>query len=1072
MSLKEFFKQVEQQSDYTFVYRDIILDENNDISVDVSDKDLSVVLQQVLSTKNLDFKIFNKTIVLVKKEKQNPETTKKKIIGGVVKDASGEPLIGVSVLIKGTAAGTITTMNGSYSIEIPDDAVLVFSMLGFEKQEFAVKNQTGIDPVMIEDFKLLDEVVVVGYGTIKKSHLSGAVSSLGSKELNGQVASSTGTALQGKIPGVSVTSSSGDPNGGMTINVRGISSLSNNTPLYVIDGTFGDINLVDPADIASIEVLKDAASAAIYGLRAAGGVILITTKNGRKDTPAKLDVSLFTGFSQMPKKLKVFTGEEYSRFARYYNLAGDGYGAESDGVPFIGKGTDWQDVMYNTAMMYKANASLSGGSKTGMYNVSVGYLNKEGILKNTSHESYNIRLKNDVSLLDNRLTIGETMILRMAEGHGRIHENTTFEILQFPPVVPVFDDANISGYGTSQNINLPNPYAETYLFDRRTEDTNIFLNAYLQAEIIKGLKYKFNLGVRRNFNKERSYTDDYDLGTYGKNEKPDLSESTYNLQSWVLENTLQYERTFGSHNLSALVGYSAQKDKHRGLSGSNADLPLYIASMTGNVNSMQAYSYIDELSLVSQFGRVMYSFDNRYLASASIRRDGSSRFKKGNQFGYFPSVSVGWNIHQEKFFRALDSCFDQIKLRLSYGMLGNQEMNSYHPTLSVISDGMNYQLGDNNLWFGQLPYVNAVSPANLTWENTETYNAGLDISLWNGGLTVTADAYLKNTNDVLLPIPLASSTGISGFSIQNAGQVRNTGFELAVNYRGAVAKDLNYYIGGNISTGKNKVTKITLNGENLMIAGYTAHAAGGQGINMFRQGYPMAYFNLIETDGLFKSQDEIDNYRDKNGKLIQPGAQVGDIRYKDYNNDGTINSDDQHCVGNPFPDFAFGFRLGGDWKGLDFNLFFDGMVGNEIYNYPRYVLESGNYNGNHSTKMAASWRPDNQNTDVPRFSKVDGTDNKLAYTDRWLENGSYLRLKTLDIGYALPAKWLKPAKLEHIRVYASMENLFTLTKYSGYTPDLGESSELNVAYRVFSRGIDQGRYPQQRTLSFGIQVSL
>lgn len=488
---------------------------------------------------------------------------------------------------------------------------------------------------------------------------------------------------------------------------------------------------------------------------------------------------------------------------------------------------------------------------------------------------------------------------------------------------------------------------------------------------------------------------------------------------------------------------------------------------------MTASSSINELALVSLFGRIMYSYDDRYLLSASIRRDGSSRFKKGHQFGSFPSASIGWNINREKFFKPLENVFDQFKLRLSYGKLGNQQMDKYYPTISVVSDGMNYLQG-NNIWFGQLPNVTAVSPTDLTWESTETFNAGLDLSLLNGKLTLTADAYVKNTNDVLLPVPYAASTGISGLSIQNAGQVRNKGFELSINWRSTIGDDFSYYIGANATTEKNEVTKITAGGNNMAISGYSAHGAGGRGINRFEEGHPMSYFNLIETDGIFRTQEEIDNYKNKDGKQIQPGAQPGDVRYKDWNGDGIIDENDQHDVGNPFPDFTFGLRLGGEWKGFDFGLFFDGMTGNKIYNYQRYCLESGKFNGNYSTKLANSWRPDNQNTDIPRFSKTDGTDNGLAYTDRWLEDGSYFRLKTLDIGYSLPKNLLKKVKLENVRIYTSMENLFTLSKYSGYSPDLGESGSVDIgaSYSVFSRGIDQGRYPIPRTISFGIQVSL
>ena len=996
-------------------------------------------------------------------------------VSGVVSEASTkEPLPGVNIQVKGTMVGTITDLNGKYEIHVKSGDILVFSTIGMKTVEKIITSSSPLNIALEEDNVMLDQVVVIGYGTVKKSHLSGAVSSVTAKDLNSAVASNAATALQGKIPGVSVASSSGDPNGSMTINIRGVSSLSNNNPLYVIDGAFGDISMVDPNDIASIEVLKDAAAAAIYGSRAAGGVVLISTKSGRKDTPAKLEVNFFTGISQTPKKIKVFTGEEYSRFARYYGLAGDGYGAEDGAVPFVGEGTDWQDVMLRTAMTYKANASITGGSKTGTYSASVGYLSKEGILRNTSHESYNIRLKSDYSFLNNRLTIGQSMIVRLSKGEGYIHQDTMFDILQFPSVVPVYDSTNVGGWGTSDDINLPNPLAEMTVNNENTENTNIFLNAYLQAEIIKGLKYKLNIGVRRDQTKWRKYVDVYDLGTYGLNEKPDLEEKTSTFESWVLENTLNYDRMFGKHNVSVLAGYSAQKDKSYSLYGKNTDMAEFIQTMPGNVDpsNLGASSSLNELALVSLFGRVMYSYDDRYLFSASIRRDGSSRFRSGHRYGAFPSISFGWNLGNEKFFEPLQSVFDQLKIRASYGKLGNQEMSSYYPTISVVSDGMNYIL-NGVPWMGSMPYTNAVSPANLTWENTETYNVGLDISLLKGALTLTADAYVKNTNNVLLPIPLAASTGISGSSIQNAGQVRNKGFELAINYRGNINNKFNYYVGGNIATESNKVTEITLGGQNLMISGYSAHGAGGRGINMFAEGHSMSYFNLIETDGIFRSQEEISNYVDKNGNLIQPGAQVGDVRYKDWNGDGKINTDDQHDVGSPFPDFTFGLRMGGEWNNFDINLFFDGMSGNKIYNYPKYRLESGNFNGNLSTLLADSWRPDNQDTDVPRFSKSDGADNKLAYTDRWLEDGSYFRLKTLDIGYTLPEAFLKKLNLEKVRIYASMENLFTLTKYSGYTPDLGESGvDIGTTYNVFTRGIDQGRYPLPRTISFGIQVNL
>ncbi|MDR0891113.1 MAG: TonB-dependent receptor [Mediterranea sp.] len=994
-------------------------------------------------------------------------------VKGVVTDASNkEPLPGVTIQVKGKAAtGTITDTDGNYAITAQVGDVLIFSSVGMKTVERAISSDQPINVALEDDNVALEQVVIIGYGTVKKDHLSGAVSSIGAKELNGSVTTDAATALQGKIAGVTVMSSSGSPNEGMSINVRGISSLSNNAPLYVIDGAFGDINMVDPNDIQSIEVLKDAASAAIYGSRAAGGVVIITTKGGRKESPTKVDASFYTGIQNNPKKLNVLNGEEYSRFARYYGMAADGYGSEQGATPFVGKGTDWQDEMFRTAMVYKASVGLTGGNKSGSYSASGSYLNRDGILINTKAEAYNIRLKSDFSFLHNHVTMGESMIVRLAKGVGGSDQDNINSMLRMPTVVPVYDSSKPGGWGSSADINMPNPVAMSKIKDITNENTQLFLNAYLQVEFIKGLKYKLNLGLRREHTKDRTYLGSYDLGTYGTNEAPDLTEGFSSFDSWLLENTLNYDRTFGKHTIQAMVGYSAQKDKTYNLTGTNTDMPENVGTMTGNTPDMNTSSSLYEQALASLFGRVMYSFDNRYLFSASIRRDGSSRFSRKHRYGNFPSVSVGWNVANEPFFRPLTNWVDQLKIRASYGKLGNQDMGSFYPTQSIVSSGMNYIQG-GNIWFGKLPFVSAVSPENLTWENTETYNFGADLSLFNGRFTFNIDGYVKNTNNVLLPIPYASSMGIGGYSIQNAGQVQNKGIELSATYRGQLGKDGSWYIGGNMSTANNKVTKITVGGTAMSITGYTAHDAGGQGINKFKKGHSMGYFNLIESDGIFHSMEEIQNYKNSKGEMIQPAAQVGDVKYKDWNRDGVINTNDQHDVGSPLPNFTYGLRLGGEWKGFDLNLFFDGVSGNKIYNYVRYTMESGAMNGNLLTNVASSWRLDNPNTDMPRFSKTDGTDNKLAYTDRWLEDGSYFRLKTLDVGYTFPKQWTQKAWIENLRLYVSMENLFTLTNYSGYTPDLGENSAVGTSYGIFSRGIDNGRYPIPRTFSIGIQVTL
>jgi len=996
-----------------------------------------------------------------------------KVSGVVTEAATNDPLPSVSVQIKGKTTGTLTDIDGKYSIEASLGEVLIFSQVGLLKQEVTITSSL-INVAMKEDDVLLDQVVVIGYGTVKKSHLSGAVGSLSAKELNADMFTSAAAALQGKMPGVMVSSSTGSPSDGMNITIRGATSLSDNTPLYVIDGVISDFGLVNPADIQSIEVLKDAAAAAIYGFRAAAGVVLITTKTGRKDSPAKLSMNLSTGLSMLPKKIRVMDGNEYSRFTRYYGLPADGYGGGDKGVmepggEFIGKGTDWQDVMYRTGMTYNANATLSGGSKTATYSTSFGYLNREGIMQNSSYDAFNARIKTDYSMFGDKLKVGQTLILKSSKSKGYTNNDTTFEILQYPSITSVYDPTNDYGWGTTGIIPLPNPFAQANYMDKTNRNTDVFLNIYAEAEIIEGLKYKFNLGVTRNSSTGRTYTGKYDLGIAGRNEEPKLDESSGSVNNWLQEHTLNYNKEMGLHSINALLGYSSQKDKTRSESVSAVNIPDGVGTIPSGKNT--SHTSLNELAVISMFGRLMYSYDNRYLFSASIRRDGSSRFAKDHRFGWFPSVSAGWNIHEEGFATSLRKTFDQLKLRASYGVLGNSNIGNYR-TQNTVSDQMNALQG-NELWIGRMPGINPVSPLNLTWEETKTTNIGTDITLLNGKLDFTFDWFYKKTSNLLLDIPIAPSAGISGNRTQNAGAMVNKGVELSINYRNSIG-DFNYYAGLNLSALKNEAKEVNVDGilTDRQIIGYTANKNAEAGITRFGRGHALPFFYLLKTDGLFQSQEEIDAYVDKNGKKIQPNAKPGDVKYIDHNGDGAIDGNDLHDMGTPFPDFDFGIRLGGEWKGIDFNMFWDGMIGNKIYNAPRYRIESGNFQGNYSYRLANAWREDNRDTDIPRFSKVDGQMNRYAYSDLWLENGSFLRLKSFDVGYSLPTQLIQKIKLDRLRVYVSCENLFYITSYKGYTPDVGESAGTESGYNALSRGVDSGRYPVPRTISFGIQIGL
>jgi len=995
-------------------------------------------------------------------------------ISGTVTDGENYPIIGATVVVKGTSVGVATDMDGNYEIQAAPGQTLQFSYVGMQQQDILVGNQTRIN-VRLVDGQELEEVVVIGYGTVKKSDLTGAVSSMRAKDLMADVNTSVAGALQGKVPGVSVTNVSGEPGKGMNITVRGISSLTNNDPLYVIDGVYGDLNMIDPSDIASIEVLKDASAAAIYGSRAASGVVLVTTKSGRKNSPAKLDLNVYTGVQQISKKLDVMNAGEWMDFLR-----SKGQGAHLDGSRYAksvsGNGTDWQDELYQSAMMYKANLGISGGSENSVYSTSVGYLSQEGVMINTKYEAFTARMKSEFSFLNDKLKIGESLYFKSGKGTGFSDHSSVQEALRMPAIVPVHDDSRNTGWGAVEDWmnNMGNAVGgmrtnASWGNDNR-KTLEVLFNGYAQVELYDGLRYKLNFSLDQAQDNNRAFRDVFDFGAGGSNALPDLKESTRQYKSWVLENTLNYDKVFGKHSVSALLGYSSQKTSVRNMNAQREELTIGTSVLDAGSASLQSNgSNAYRTGLVSMFGRVIYSFDSRYMMSASIRRDGSSKFEDGHRYGNFPSVSVGWNIHNEAFAESWKSVISELKLRASYGKLGNQQIDDYM-TKRTLSSSINYVQGDQ-WWLGNITGSNWVSPADLTWETTETTNIGLDASFLGGKLSLTADAFIQETKDVLMPVSMPSSAGLTGNPTLNAGTIQNKGIELSLTHRNTVG-EVYYSVSANMSAISNKVKKITV-GNEQELAGYNPQGLGT--ITWFKIGEPMGAFRVIKTDGIFQSQAEIDAYRNAEGGLIQPEAQPGDIRFVDYNGDGAITDADRQTVGKPLPDVAFGLRGSLEWRGLDVNFFFDGMVGNSIYNFTRYRLENMEKYENYSKDVAKAWTPENKSTSMPRWSKigdeVDPNKNARANSDRWIEKGDFIRLKTLELGYTLPKELTQKISLDRVRIYTAMENLFTITGYSGYTPDLGYTDN-NTAYSALARGTDHGRYPQARTFSFGIQIGL
>ncbi len=986
-------------------------------------------------------------------------------IKGTVKDKSNNPLVGATVAVKGANTATVTDPSGHFHLTVSSGETLTFSYIGMETKEVVIKNDKNLIITMQKKSGQLDEVVVIGYGTVKKKDLTGAVASVTGKDIQANLAQTAAGAIQGRIAGVSVSNVGGQPGSGMSIHIRGLSSLGSNTPLYVIDGVYGDINLVDPDDIASIEVLKDASAAAIYGSRAANGVVLITTKSGKKDSPARITLNAYTGVQTITRKLSVMNAKQWMK-----TMSDAGALPAPAQTYYKGHSTNWQDEIYRTAPISKINASISGGGKNSTYDFSAGYIDQDGILLNTGYKALNLRNKNTFSFFNNHFRVGNTLLVRSS--NSRTSDFTITDALRQNPMIPVYDSNQLGGYApfAPWMKNLDNPVGYLMLHNWHTYQTDVFLNAFAEVDLgIKGLYYKFNLGLNRTHGRYYKYNDTYNFGNGVI--KSYIGEDAFFNNEWLAENTINYHNTFGRHTVSFLAGYSAQANSNRSFGANRNNLPKGTNTIgAASPTEQNTSGGLQEYSLVSEFSRLMYSYDSRYLLTASVRRDGSSRFAEGHRYGVFPSVAVGWNIMNEKFFEPFKNRVDELKLRLSYGKLGNQEIGNY-ATQSTVTSGINYieGSGSNETWWqGAMTGIAWVSPLNLTWEETSTSNIGLDVALFNSKLTLSADYYNRKTRNVLLGINMPPSTGLTGTPTLNAGTIENKGFEVLVNYQNSAGK-LHYNVSINASSVKNEVKAVTV-GDQQEFGGYNPQGEGI--ITWAKVGYPIGGFWVTKTDGIFQTDQEAQDYKDSKGDVIQPDAKAGDIKFIDYNGDGQISDDDRQYVGSPFPKLAYGIRGGLNYEAFDFSFFFDGMYGNKIYNYTRARMESTNELINFSTKLLNSWTPTNTNTSIPRFAPTDPNKNWRRVSSRWMESGSYLRLKTVELGYTLQGGLVQKAGISSGRVYLAADNLFTITKYTGYTPDLGQNNGQNGGGSgTLTAGTDHGRFPLARALTIGLQMN-
>ena len=1060
VKLDKILNEIENQTDYLFIYNNQV-DINKITSVKVKNEAVAQVLDRILSGTGINYELEGTHIILTTEAIKDLHAQQQaKTVTGTVTDVSGEPIIGANIRIKGTTTGTITDIDGNFSIEAKPQSVIEVSYIGYLTQETVINNQKSIRFLLKEDTKTLDEVVVIGYGVQKKADLTGSVANINTEKLNTQSNANIGQALQGKIAGVDIVSQGGAPGSGTRIMVRGIGTLNNASPLYIVDGMYmNSIDHINPNDIASIDVLKDASSATIYGSRAANGVIIVTTKEG-SNTEGKpiIDLSVNLGISTASKFLDMLDAKGWAEVTTIARQA--------IGKPALDMATDlankpdndWQDIMFRPALMQNYNLAVKGGGKYSTYYTGLGYFNQDGIVKGTNYQRYNIQSKNDYKR--GIFSAGTNLIISFSHDkplHQELRGGMIGTILQSVPTLEKYDDTREGGYGGTYGdvVNIPHPLAiiDDNIMDRYNENVKIFANFYAQIELFNGLKYKLNLTPDFSFERYKNYLNKYDFGL-ATNSITQLTERQRRRRNILVENLLTFDRTFGEHKISALAGYTYQDSRFRHIQAYGEGLPQGLeeidAATTNRSNEGNSWRSV----LTSILGRVFYSYQNKYLFTATIRRDGSSKFGKNNRYGYFPSFSLGWNVAEEKFMENVH-WLDQLKLRGGYGVLGNQEIDNYQYS-STITTGINYPDGNGGLLQGAFP-KNFANP-DIKWEETAMTNVGIDFMAFNNRLSLTADYYVKNTKDILLTVPIPISSGGANDPIRNAGKIRNNGFEFNLGWMDQPNPDISYGINLIGSFNKNKV--IAMGSESGSIKGGSTN----QNITTSetKAGYPIGGYWLISTAGYFNSQEEVDAYA-KDGKKIQPAAEPGDIKFVDANNDGVINDDDRVFQGSPFPDFTFALNGNMRYKNFDLSIGLQGVLGNKIYNATRQTLEDVTKGSNFLASCLDYWTPENKNASHPRLTWDDPNRNTRAESDRYLENGSYLRLRSVQLGYTFPQTWFKGA-IQHARVYINAENLFTITSYSGYSPDVNAD---NANYR----GFDNFIYPTNRTFMLGLNVT-
>jgi len=977
------------------------------------------------------------------------------VVKGTVKDGT-ETMPGVNVLIKGTTQGTATDIDGNFSIEVPSsNAVLVFSFIGFKQQEVRVGNMTTISVSMESDLSNLLEVIVVGYGTQERAKVTGAISSIGSEAIRSLPVPNLASAIQGRAAGVQVTNG-GAPGAEPIVRVRGIGTVGNNDPLYVIDGVpAGGLNQINPADIESIEVLKDASAAAIYGSRAANGVILVTTKKGVIGK-AKVTLDSYYGTQQAWKQLDLLNRDQYIAFGR--DLLANGNQPAPQRFGDLGDlanvETDWQGEMFQSAPIQDHNVAISGGTENVLYNVSMGYFSQEGIMKGTDFERISFRSNTDFKV-NKYVSFGQTLTFAYSSRNNEPFTGGRSQlehIVKQVPYIPVRDETRLGGFRSPDRVDgsdPENPVLNSVLRTNRQQDFKILGTAYIDVKPFEGFKYRFLVGIDIGIGTNDQFTPRFFAGDFNNQPFAAIGQGRSTFVSPLFSNQFSYQKTINKHSFDVLGVIEQQTFRSTNLNGSGQNnLTNDVRVLQGVQNQVTSGGQTD-YALISYVGRVNYDFDQKYLFSASVRRDGGSRFGPSNKWGTFPSVSVGWRLSQETFMQSLTAISD-LKLRASYGQTGNDRIGDYTYQGTINSNHFYNFAG--SLQGGST--ISALANANLKWETTIMKNIGMDLGLFNDRFNLSFEYFDNETEGMILGVPIPPSLGFDGAPIANVGNVRNKGLEFTLGYR-KYTGDFQFSIDGNIGFVSNELVSL---GSGNTIFG---PAFNGDPYTFTEEGQPIAYFYGWIADGIFQTGESTTG---------QPNAAAGDIKFRDINNDGVITPSDRTNLGHYLPDFTYGLNFNGNYKNFDITMFLQGVQGNEIFNNLRFHTEGMTRLFNASTVVLDRWTPNNTNTSVPRAVSGDPNRNARA-SSRFIEDGSYMRVKNIIVGYTIPTTTLNSLTngyVSKIRVYFLTQNPLTFTKYTGYDPEIAVRTGINSS---LGSGIDFGQFPAARTFMGGIQFT-